>query len=221
MRVTTTIMDSTLAAVVEKYQDSKLKNSRDDPDSDSDSLLELLDSLENEDEVVSRYREQRLDELKSEMRKIDAAAATFGESLGTVQYYSDERELMTVVAGTPAAVVHFFQPTFSKCKLMNEKLALVAEKHVSLAILAIPAEKAPFLVAKLKIKVLPFVVVYRGGKEVSRIIGFEGLGSGTDIQLSTLENKFLLCGAISRRTINGSNSRLTTTANEDSDDDWY
>lgn len=208
-------MDSTTAAVVEKYQQSKLQRE----ELDTESLLELLESLDDDAELA-RFREQRMEQLKREMRSIDHAAAALGDSLGTVQTYTDEKELMTAVAGAPWCVVHFYQPTFAKCKVMNERLAELAQRHVALAVLAISAEKAPFLVAKLKIKVLPFVVVYRQGVEASRIVGFEGVGSAADVSVDALEQRLLRLGAVARGTIRVTLGRPTRVDDESSDDDY-
>mgnify|MGYP001360892676 FL=1 len=38
-------------------------------------------------------------------------------------------------------------------------------------------DQCPFLVSKLGIKVLPFVICYKNGQEVLRILGFSKLGN--------------------------------------------
>lgn len=207
-------------AVVEKYQESKLKEATGLSDSD-DNLLEILEELDNDDEILNSIKEQRLEQLKKEFRSIDRAADTYGEELGRIRYLSDEKEVMTLVTSVDVAVVHFFQPTFPKCKAMNSKLELLAEKHVALCVAAIQADQAPFLVTKLKVKVLPFVVVYKKGQEVARIVGFEGIGAGSsEVDFELLERKLLDCGAISRRTTNYTSIRNKAPRKEDSDSDW-
>ncbi|OBA21639.1 thioredoxin-like protein [Metschnikowia bicuspidata var. bicuspidata NRRL YB-4993] len=221
-------MDRQLTEYIEKYQEAKLHSlsarGQDQAlDSDTESLLELLEELENEDGIVAKYKEQRLQQLQQNIRSIDRAADVLGEDVGCVNFIGAEKDLMGAVTRTEIAVVHFYQPTFSKCKTMNEKLAVLAEKHLALHVLAIPAEKASFLVSKLKIKVLPFVVVYRHGQEIARIVGFEGIGESEDaVTITALETRLIQCGAISRRTINtGTISRPAAVKKEDSDDDWF
>ncbi|KAM9912165.1 hypothetical protein OXX69_002825 [Metschnikowia pulcherrima] len=221
-------MDRQSTDYIEKYQESKLQSSnaqenRPESDSDNESLSELLEELENEDDMVAKYKEQRLQQLKQEISSIDRAADILGKDVGCVNFVGAEKELMDAVTRTEIAVVHFYQPTFPKCKVMNEKLAMLAEKHLALHVLAIPAEKAHFLVTKLKIKVLPFVVVYRHGQEIARIVGFEGIGEAEDaVTITALETKLIQCGAISRRTINtGTVSRSRDIEKEDSGDDWF
>lgn len=221
-------MDDHQAELVERYQTSKLKNvSGTGPDSeDEDNLLDLLQELEDEDDSMMHYREQRLEQLKKEFNKVDRAAENKGEDFGLVKFIDDEKSLMDTVTQGGVVVVHFYQPSFPKCKLMNETLAILAEKHVSINVIAITAENAPFLVAKLKIKVLPFVLVYKNSQELTRFVGFEGLGQDPNrISWQLFENKLLQCGAINRKTIISSRSNAKSSTNDsiddDSGDDWY
>lgn len=208
---------------VQKYQDAKrgesLQHGSEKDESDSDSLLELLEQLENDDEVATRYKEDRLQQLKKEVSSIDRASSMLGDKLGSVTFTENEKELMNSVSRADAALVHFYQPTFQRCIAMNKILSKIAEKHMALHVVCIPAEKAPFLVSKLQIKILPFVVIYKNGQEIDRIVGFEGIGQDT-VSYDSLETKLLLCGAINRKTkevIRGT----TIRKHEESDDDWY
>lgn len=213
-------MDTNTASIVEQYQESRLKSVNGVSDSDDDNLLEILESLDNDDdEVVHQLREQRLDQLKKEFRRIDRATDTLGSEAGKVRYFSDEKELMDVVTRSEIVVVHFYQPTFPKCKAMNAALDQLAERHLPLNVVAIQAEKAPFLVAKLKVKVLPFVVVYSQGKEVTRMVGFDGISVGSDVSVELLERRLHEAGAINRRTTNYKTIRGKAPKPE-SDDDW-
>lgn len=91
---------------------------------------------------------------------------------------------------------------------------------MNLKVLIIKAENAPFLVTKLKIKVLPFVVIYKNGKEIDRIVGFEKLGNDpNNISIETLEQFLYACGLTNRKIINyGSIKSRSKPLNEDSDD---
>lgn len=210
---TTRVMDSALELVLQKYQAQTVDNARAqiqepnadanasharDSDSDSESILELLESLENDDDVSARYREQRLAQLKKEMHRVDNAAAEYGDSLGAVHFVDTEKEAMDIVAKSDAALLHLYQPTFSKCRLMNEMLEQIAERHLAVTAVAITAETAPFLVSKLQVKVLPLVVAYKEGKEVGRVLGFEGLGSESKPLYQLLERRLHSVGVLSR-----------------------
>lgn len=217
-------MDTKQTQAVEEYQRQALRATGGGQNEDLDSDLdELLEELDNEaEESLAQYREARLAELKREFGKIDRAAQELGHDMGLVMFISDEKELMDLVTKADVCMVHFFQPEFPRCKVMNERLAAVAEKHVDVRILAVKAELAPFLVAKLQIKVLPVVIAYRKGKEVSRIVGFEGLeGSGTDFPVEGLESWMFRQKLVNRRALTFAAKKTTQNVDNDSDDDWY
>lgn len=216
------------ARAVENYQQQKLRDARGnqekqelDVDSDED-IDRLLENLED-DEDLAWIREKRLAELKKEVSKIDKAADRYGSDLGSVVHVSTEKELMDMVTASDSCVVHFFQPEFSRCKVMNERLAQVAEKHVELRVLAIRAEDAPFLVQKLKLKVLPVVVAYLNGKEAGRVVGFEGLlhNSGTDFPVESLETWLAQQRVVSRKALSFAANTKKAVSAESDDDDWY
>lgn len=210
---TTRVMDSALALVLQKYQAQTVENARGqnqeadsaeiaaparDSDSDSDSILELLESLEDDDDVSARYREQRLAQLKKEMHRVDNAAAEHGDSLGAVHFVDNEKEAMDIVAKSEASLLHLYQPTFAKCRLMNEMLEQISERHLAVTVVAITAESAPFLVSKLQVKVLPLVVAYKEGKEAGRVLGFEGLGPESKPLYQLLERRLHALGVLGR-----------------------
>lgn len=86
-------------------------------------------------------------------------------------------------------------------------------------IIAIKAEKAPFLVAKLGVKVLPFLICYRNGLEITRMTGFEKIdNSSEDFDLGSFE-KFLFANGVVRRHVSTSNLGHQSKKGEASDDD--
>lgn len=209
------------AHVVEKYQESKVDGGHRE-DSDLESLLELLENLENDDDLAA-IRETRLAELQKEFRQIDRAVDDLGDSAGTVLQTTDEKELMATVAATETAIVHFYEPEFARCQAMNSLLRIFAEKHLPIRVVAIEAHNAPFLVSKLRVKVLPLVVAYRLGQEKCRLVGFEAIGGSEHAaSLATLESFLLGHGVIARTTTNAASvhKRPSRADTEDSDDDW-
>lgn len=84
---------------------------------------------------------------------------------------------------------------------------------------------APFLVTKLKIRVLPCVLSFIDGISVDRIVGFEGLGYTPDtFTTKDLEGRLLTSGVIQRpKVVSGSRVGYTakTARKEDSDDEEW
>ena len=58
---------------------------------------------------------------------------------------------------------------------MDHHLKIIAPLHTECKFIRIDAEKAPFFVAKLQVRTLPTLIVFRDGKTVHRLTGFEGL----------------------------------------------
>lgn len=85
---------------------------------------------------------------------------------------------------------------------------------------------ASFLVTKLNVKVLPFVVMYLKGQEVDRLVGFSKLGNqAEDFDKDILENMLYSKGMLNRPLnvtfLSGriNRSRRTNGASDDEDDD--
>lgn len=89
---------------------------------------------------------------------------------------------------------------------------------------------APFLVAKLKVQVLPCVLAFIDGVNKDRILGFEGLGRGDNFQTQHLEARLLASGVLVRQKVAGGEAgmqkhgvnggRTRKKDDEDDEDDW-
>lgn len=157
--------------------------------SDLDELLALVDDL--------RFREQRQRELEAEFA---AARSNHTPALAT---FADEPLLMAAVQELPrACVVCFFLPLFERCVLMRKRLGALAGRYPLVSFFEIDATKAPFLVTKLQVKVLPVVVVYAAdGSVMDRWVGFERLDpnpEGTLFREAALEEALQALGVITR-----------------------
>lgn len=107
-----------------------------------------------------------------------------------------EKELISSTAKFKHVVVHFYHPEFRRCGIMNGHLQTLAQKFFSTKFFKIQVEQAPFLVEKLKIKVLPCVVLFIDGISVDRVIGFEELGDRDDFPTINLERRLMKSGVI-------------------------
>lgn len=167
---------------------------------DDASFQELFEELEEDvdDEFMSKYREQRLQQLAEDIKQVQKNVQNDG--YGTLTTFNDENALMRLTSQTDLVVIHFFLNTFQKCKIMDEKLTELAQKHLMTRFLRISVEDSPFLVAKLNIKVLPCLVAYKNGAERDRIVGFSRLGNNpNDFSVTSLETILLECGILVRR----------------------
>ncbi|KAK0343059.1 hypothetical protein LTR91_020573 [Friedmanniomyces endolithicus] len=165
-----------------------------DPDSDDeDSLIAALESSQEE----TALRERRLQQLHAELSRVKTLKQQPGH--GQYQEIKDEKELLTITTSTPLCVVHFMKPDFDRCRIMDQKLAVLADKHLDTRIVSINVENAPFLVVKLGIQVLPCVISFKKAVSVDRILGFEGVGAKPDsFTVGELEARLVGCGVLVR-----------------------
>lgn len=171
---------------ISSYEDRIVREARDGASANDDNpgLDELMDELDDDD-FMSSYREKRMQQVHDHLRLIEKNVRN--EGYGSLKRVEDESTLMKAVAKARSAVVHFGLDKFAKCQFMDQKLNQVAEKNLTTMFLGINVDQCPFLVSKLEIKVLPFVVCYKNGQEVLRIIGFSKLGNDPDsFQLESL-----------------------------------
>ncbi|KAG7381101.1 hypothetical protein PHYPSEUDO_006477 [Phytophthora pseudosyringae] len=137
-------------------------------DSDDEALLDELD----EDPELERIRTARLKQLKLEFEEKQALVA---KGHGEYREIAQD-EFLKEVTGSPLVAVHFYHRDFERCKIMDMHLAKLARRHIECKFLKLNAEKAPFFVEKLAIRVLPTVVCFKDGVAFpERVVGFDGL----------------------------------------------
>ncbi|KAM0796767.1 thioredoxin-like protein, partial [Usnea florida] len=163
---------------------------------DEDALLDSLEtSLEN-DPSLAHLREARLQQLSSELK---ASKHLRSQGFGSYDQIKDEKPLMDITTSTKYCVVHFYKPDFNRCRIMDGHLSALAAAHLSTRFLRIDVEHAPFLVAKLNVKVLPCVIAFVDGVSVDRIVGFEGVGYSEDtFKTADLEKRLLGAGVLEK-----------------------
>lgn len=102
--------------------------------------------------------------------------------------------------------------------------------HFDTRFVKIDVTNAPFLVAKLKVQVLPCVLSFIDGVNKDRILGFEGLGRGDNFTTPQLEARLLASGVLVRQKVTGgqngaqryasNGTRSKYKDDEDDGDDW-
>lgn len=142
------------------------KDGEDEDDSDFDD-----DEFLNDPEL-NKLRTKRLMEMKgAHDRKQEMLAKGHGSYREVCQ-----DDFLKEVACDDFCVVHFYHKDFQKCKVIDHHMPRIAHEHLETKFLKIDAEKCPFFVDKLKIRVLPCVIGFSNGiAKDERIMGFEGL----------------------------------------------
>ncbi|KAG2519484.1 hypothetical protein JM16_007063 [Phytophthora kernoviae] len=165
------IQDAYAAKAAEKAENRSFigqKKEEEELDSDDEAMLDELD----EDPELDRIRAARLKQLKLEFEEKQALLA---KGHGEFREIAQD-EFLKEVTSSPLVAVHFYHRDFERCKIMDMHLGRLARNHIECKFLKMNAEKAPFFVEKLVIRVLPTVVCFKDGVAFpDRVIGFDGL----------------------------------------------
>ncbi|EQC37340.1 hypothetical protein SDRG_05557 [Saprolegnia diclina VS20] len=132
------------------------------------------DDFEDDPDFL-RLRELRMKQLQEQYRvKQENLAKGHGDYREIVQ-----DEFLKEVTSSPRVVVHFYHRDFERCKVIDMHMAKIAKRHIECKFLKLNAEKAPFFVTKLVVRVLPTVIYFKDGiASDDRVVGFEGLADG-------------------------------------------
>jgi hypothetical protein len=79
---------------------------------------------------------------------------------------------------------------------MDKHLTSLARRHLPTKFLRVDAERAPFLVDRLRVWMLPTVALIRAEKVVDYVVGFDDLGGKDDFATEVLEERMARCGAL-------------------------
>eukprot|EP00743_Colponemidia_sp_Colp-15_P001484 GILK01001623.1.p1 GENE.GILK01001623.1~~GILK01001623.1.p1 ORF type:complete len:248 (-),score=56.66 GILK01001623.1:84-782(-) len=165
---------------------SKADTSKLEEDIDDDDLLD------DDDPEIRRLRDQRIAEMKQlHSRRVENMSRGHGQYLEI-----DESEFLKEVTSSELVVCHFYHREFERCRIVDKHLALIAPNHIDTKFIKINADKAPFFVTKLAIKMLPTIVIFQGGVAVDRIVGFDELGARDDFSTAVMAKRLADSGVI-------------------------
>eukprot|EP00252_Welwitschia_mirabilis_P009406 TRINITY_DN21987_c0_g1_i1.p1 TRINITY_DN21987_c0_g1~~TRINITY_DN21987_c0_g1_i1.p1 ORF type:complete len:187 (+),score=47.18 TRINITY_DN21987_c0_g1_i1:115-675(+) len=134
-----------------------------------------LDDLMN-DPDLEKLHADRIAALKKEAEKRQAL-----ERKGHGEYREvTEGDFLGEVTKSEKVICHFYHHEFLRCKIVDKHLKVLAPKYFETKFIRIDAENAPFFVAKLAIKTLPCIVLFRDGVAFDRLVGFQELGGRDD-----------------------------------------
>ena len=83
---------------------------------------------------------------------------------GTYKELPSEKDFFDEVKNSKRAVIHFYRPTTMRCEIFDKHLALLAPKHLETRFVKLNAEKAPFLCERMRIRVIPTLLLIVDGK---------------------------------------------------------
>jgi hypothetical protein len=159
--------------------------------SDGESTDEEDRMLLADDTALEEIRKKRIKELKAK-----AAAKKELVAEGRVDYrHITEPEFLDEVKNGKVLCL-FYKDEFETCKRTDMHMQILSPQHHECKFIKIDAEKAPFFVSKLNIRVLPTIVFFAEGitNPAMRLMGFEGVENGELCSTRDLEEALVSMG---------------------------
>ncbi len=199
----------------------------------------------DDDEVLAALQKKRMTEMQ---KRAELEKQFHSQGHGEYREIVEE-DFLKEVCGSLWVVVHFYHREFFRCKVVDKHLKvgertplppppthpsphlsppshptptplqLIAPKHLACKFLYMDAEKAPFFVTKLAIRVLPTVVVFKDGKVEEQFSGFEDLGGRDDFRTEVLEHWLSKAGCIVMKKASVKKLEAGSDSDVDSDSD--
>jgi len=142
---------------------------------------DALDEFEDDDDL-EYLRMKRLEEMKRRSKELQIMK---GKGHGEYQEIVED-QFLKEVTGSKHVVCHFYHNEFESCKTFHDRFRTLAKKFQRTKFVYINAEKSPFFVGKLGVKILPCCVCFEDGVAVERLIGTMELGNNEDFSAALL-----------------------------------
>jgi hypothetical protein len=151
-----------------------LQHVEDQMDEDLAKLTRVEDMKESElDDVRERRKEQLRKQASKKAEWIAQGHGSYGEVRG-------EKEFFAEVKGSERVVVHFYRSSTVHCQIIDRHLSDLSKMHMETKFLKINAEQSPFLVERLRIWMMPSIVIALNGKTEHTIVGLDEFGGGEE-----------------------------------------
>ncbi|KAK3010675.1 hypothetical protein RJ639_011278 [Escallonia herrerae] len=184
-----------MAAAARDYQKEVLAQKKVQASSSVNEEVDLDELMD--DPELEKLHADRIAALKKEAEKRQLL-----KNKGHGDYREiGEGDFLGEVTSSEKVICHFYHREFYRCKIMDKHLKSLAPRHVDTKFIKLDAENAPFFVAKLGIKMLPCVVLFRKGIAIDRVVGFQDLGGKDDFPTKALEVLMLKKGIISENKV--------------------
>lgn len=163
------------------------------PPSVQPQLEALQDDLDMDDDPeLAAIKARRIAEIQ---RAFEAAQANRNRGHGDYTEIGQDDFLKTTTK-SKYVVCAFFHKEFIRCKIVDKHVSLLCKAHQETKFVKCDVEKFPFFVSKLKVKILPCVVLFVDGVAVDRVVGFEDFGNRDDFTTKQFEKRIWESGVI-------------------------
>jgi len=150
-----------------------------DENENEDLNLSNASMSSGEREVMRKYKEK----VESKINLENGGPRRDRAELTGSYTDKSEKEFFDLIEKKKDRIIcHFYHDNFERCKLLDKHLAKTAYDHPETLFIKINAQQAPFIVTKLKIKVLPAIYFFKDGNVKDMIVGFEEFGNDDDFR---------------------------------------
>ncbi|CAG9763247.1 unnamed protein product [Ceutorhynchus assimilis] len=156
-----------------------------------DATIEQIDNLDvNDLEQLRKSRKKELQKLEEKKRE------WLQNDHGKYEEQPEEKCFFDIIKKSDNLIIHFYTNSSERCQIVDKHLKILAPKHLEARFTKMNAEKCPFLAERLKVKVIPTIVLIQKTILVDKIIGFTDLGNRDDFSTETLEWRIAQNGLI-------------------------
>ncbi|CAG0879906.1 unnamed protein product [Darwinula stevensoni] len=147
-----------------------------------DAEIERIDKMDGEE--LDAIRNQRLEALK---KQAEQKQHWKQQGHGGYSELPEEKEFFNVTKQSENVICHFYRDSAFRCKIVDKHLNILAPKHIEARFIKLNADKTPFLAERLKIRVIPTILLVKNGKTKDYIVGFTDLGNHDEFSTEMLE----------------------------------
>jgi len=147
-----------------------------------DEEIQKLERMDEDD--LEAIKRKRMEAMKNAQKK---KAEWLQQGHGEYSEIPEEKEFFNVTKNSENVVCHFYREETFRCKILDKHLKLLAKKHLETKFCKIDAEKCPFLCDRLKIKVIPTLIMIKDSKTRGYVVGFTDLGNTDEFSTEMLE----------------------------------
>ncbi len=155
-----------------------------------DAEMAQYDNLLDDDDALEQLRARRLAQLKKAQEQRQTwksnGHGAYSELGGSLDARDVGREFFEASKRSERMVVHFYRPSTRLCDFFHAHLEKLAHKHLETRFVKVNVENcdkegggAAFLVERLRVVVMPTLVLIKDRQTVHQIRGFDELG-GTE-----------------------------------------
>ncbi len=159
-----------------------------------DDELQYYDNLKDDD--LEELRRKRLEEMKENHQK---AARLRSDGHGSYTELLSEKEFFEQSKKSKHMVCHFYRPSTWRCQIVDKHLTSIAERYLECRFVKMNIEKSPYLAEKLRILMLPTIMLVNDGRTEHSIIGFDEMGGRDDFEIDALEDVLSQWGSIHKK----------------------